>query len=344
MHENHKKGISRLRRSVAAFLGALLLLGGSAMAAGTPGQGTVRMLVPVGHTVGIKLYARGVLVVGLPEGATPARRCGLETGDVILQCCGTAVTSTEQFQLMLQSSGGGSIELQIRRNSDCRTLSVTPEENESGVYAIGAWIRDSMAGIGTITYYDPENGTFGALGHGINDVDTAQLMPFSSGTILPSTVKTVKKGACGSAGQLKGDFELTAELGTLYANTECGIFGRTEAFSNLGEALPIAKNSDVHVGPAIIRCNVEGNCVRDYRVEITKLFRDSSDSRDLLLEVTDPELLALTGGIVQGMSGSPIIQNGRIVGAVTHVLVNDPTRGYGIFIENMLEAAGGGNG
>ena len=140
-----------MRRSIAAFCGALLLLGGSAMAAETPGQGNTRMLVPVGHTVGIKLYARGVLVVGLPEGATPARRCGLETGDVILQCSGTAVTPTEQFQSMLQSSGGEVMELQIRRNSACRTLAVKPEENESGVYAIGAWIRDSMAGIGTIT-------------------------------------------------------------------------------------------------------------------------------------------------------------------------------------------------
>ena len=151
MYENNKKGTSRLRRSIAAFCGALLLLGGSAMAAETPGQGNTRMLVPVGHTVGIKLYARGVLVVGLPEGATPARRCGLETGDVILQCSGTAVTPTEQFQSMLQSSGGEVMELQIRRNSACRTLAVKPEENESGVYAIGAWIRDSMAGIGTIT-------------------------------------------------------------------------------------------------------------------------------------------------------------------------------------------------
>ena len=340
MHENQKNRISRLRRSIAAFCGALLLFSVSAMAAESPGKGTTRMLVPVGHTVGIKLYARGVLVVGLPEGATPARRCGLETGDVILQCCGTAVTSTEQFQSMLQSSGGSSVELQIRRNSVCRTLAVTPEENESGVYAIGAWIRDSMAGIGTVTYYDPENGTFGALGHGINDVDTAQLMPFSSGTILPSTVKTVKKGTCGSAGQLKGDFELTSQLGTLYANTDCGIFGRMDVPEELGDALPVAESSDIHVGAAVIRCNVEGDRVRDYRVEITKLFHDSSDPRDMLLEVTDPELLALTGGIVQGMSGSPIIQNGKLIGAVTHVLVNDPTRGYGIFIENMLEAAG----
>ena len=336
----HEKNKNKIRRRVLAFCSALLLLGGSsALAAEPTGQGTARMLIPVGHTVGIKVYARGVLVVGLPDGATPARQGGLETGDVILECCGTAVTSSEQFQTMLQSSGGRAVELQIRRNSACRTIEVTPAENEQGVYAIGAWIRDSMAGIGTITYYDPETGQFGALGHGINDVDTAQLIPFSTGTILPSTVKAVKKGTCGSAGQLKGDFELSAELGTLYANTACGIFGRTNALAASGEAIPTASADEIRTGPAVIRCNVAGDDVREYRVEIKKLFENASDPRDMLLEVTDPELLSLTGGIVQGMSGSPILQNGRIVGAVTHVLINDPTRGYGIFIENMLEAA-----
>ena len=332
MHENEQKGI--FRRIIAVLCGVLLLCGTASAE-----TGTTRMLVPVGHTVGIKLYARGVLVVGLPEGSTPARRGGLETGDVILQCCGTAVTSTEQFQSMLQSSDGETVELQIRRNAVCRTLAVTPEENEAGGYTIGAWIRDSMAGIGTITYYDPITGEFGALGHGVNDVDTAQLMPFSTGAILPSTVKSVKKGACGAAGQLKGDFVLTAELGKLYANTECGIFGRMDQRMELGKALPVAKNSEIHVGDAVILCNVEGDCVREYKVKITKLLPQSEDPRDLLLEITDPELLALTGGIVQGMSGSPIIQDGKLVGAVTHVLVNDPTRGYGIFIENMLTAA-----
>ena len=337
MHEKNKKGILR---SFVAFCSALLLLGGSsALAAGAAEQGTTRMLIPVGHTVGIKMYARGVLVVGLPDGATPARQSGLETGDVILECSGTAVTSSEQFQSMLQSSGGRPVELQIRRNSSNHTVEVTPAENESGIYAIGAWIRDSMAGIGTITYYDPETGQFGALGHGITDVDTAQLMPFSSGTILPSTVKAVKKGVCGSAGQLKGDFELSEELGTLCANTACGIFGQTDALEETGEAIPVASADEIRTGPAVIRCNVTGDDVREYRVEIKKLFENASDPRDMLLEVTDQELLSLTGGIVQGMSGSPIIQDGKLVGAVTHVLVNDPTRGYGIFIENMLEAA-----
>ena len=341
MYECGKTRKSIFLRSTAAFCAALLLFGSSALAA-EDGSTAPRTLIPVGHTVGIKMYAHGVLVVDLPEGTTPARQCGLKKGDVILQCGGTAVTSTEQFQAMLQDSCGTAVELEVRRSGDRRTVSVTPEETADGGYAIGAWIRDSMAGIGTVTYYDPETGNFGALGHGINDVDTRQLMPFASGEILPSSVKAVKRGESGSAGQLKGDFDLTSSLGILYANTECGVFGRADGplLPEMGEALPVASAEEICTGPAVIRCNVEGDRVADYAVEIVRLFDDPGDPRDLLLKVTDPQLLTLTGGIVQGMSGSPIIQDGRIVGAVTHVLVNDPTRGYGIFIENMLDAAG----
>ena len=342
MHEKHQKKTFRLRRGMAVFCAALMLCTGRGLAAGGSGESETghRMLVPVGHTVGIKLYARGVLVVGLPDGATPARVCGLEEGDVILRCSGTAVTSSEHFQSLLQTSGGAALELEVRGSGGSRTVSVTPREND-GVYCIGAWIRDSMAGIGTVTYYDPATGVFGALGHGINDTDTAQLMPFSSGSILPSSVKTIKKGVRGAAGQLKGEFDLTGELGTLYANTVCGVFGRTESDvpELTGDALPAARAEEIQTGPAVIRCNVEGDRVAEYSVELLRLFDEPDDPRDLLLKVTDPALLNLTGGIVQGMSGSPIIQDGKLVGAVTHVLLNDPTRGYGISIETMLAAA-----
>ena len=192
-----------------------------------------------------------------------------------------------------------------------------------------------MAGIGTVTYYDPDTNTFGALGHGITDGDTAALMPFGNGSILPSTVKAVKKGTCGSAGELRGNFDLTEELGQLYANTSCGIFGTVTDGCVLtdGEALPVGQPEE---GPAVIRCNVSGDAVREYTVEILKKIPDAADGRELVLSVTDPELIAATGGIVQGMSGSPIIQNGKLVGAVTHVLLSDPTKGYGISVETML--------
>ena len=281
---------------------------------------SVKELVPVGHTVGIKLFSRGVLVVKLPEDSTPAKACGLRTGDVIVRCGGTAVRSSEQFRSLLQKTGQQSTDLQGRRNGKSMTLSVCPEETEQGTYSIGAWIRDSMAGIGTVTYYDPATGTFGALGHGITDTDTAQLMPFSSGSVLPSTVKAVKRGEIGSA----------------------GVFGRLEADSaswQQGKALPVASPSEVAAGPATILANVQGDEVRAYDVEILKIVSNSGDGRELVLSVTDPDLIAATGGIVQGMSGSPILQNGKFVGAVTHVLLNDPTKGYGIFLETMLNAA-----
>ena len=295
----------------------------------------------MGHTVGIKLFSRGVLVVKLPDGQTPARECGLQTGDVIVKCGGISVQSTEQFQQLLQERRSAATDLQVSRNGRQLELSVSPEKNEQGAYSIGAWIRDSMAGIGTVTYYDPATGAFGALGHGIADVDTAQLMPFSSGSILPSTVKAVKKGEAGSAGELRGDFDLSSDLGTLYANTQSGVFGHLETDAScwdVGEALPVARADEVVPGKATILSNVEGDEICAYDIEILSA-GTSADGRDMVLRVTDPELIAATGGIVQGMSGSPILQNGKFVGAVTHVLLNDPTKGYGIFLETMLKSA-----
>ena len=333
-------------RGGAALLLALLLctapFGAGVTASAAGSESSARMLVPVGHTIGIKLFARGVLVVKLSDGGTPAKDCGLQTGDVIVKCGGVSVTSTEQFQTLLQENGGDATDLQIRRGGESMTLEVEPRPNDQGQYAIGAWIRDSMAGIGTMTYYDPATGAFGALGHGITDVDTAQLMPFSSGSILPSTVKAVKKGASGAAGELWGDFDMTRDLGTLSANTASGVFGTVEESDfteSLTGALPVAKASEVRTGPAVILSNVEGDHVAEYDVEILQIVEGSADGRDLVISVTDPELIAATGGIVQGMSGSPILQDGRLVGAVTHVLIDDPQRGYGILAENMVSCA-----
>ena len=295
-------------RGGTALLLALLLCG--AVGAGAAEMTDTRMLVPVGHTVGIKLFSRGVVVVKLSEGGTPAKAGGLQTGDVIVKCAGSSVT-----------------------------LSVEPEQNERGVYGIGAWIRDSMAGIGTMTYYDPATGAFGALGHGIADVDTAQLMPFSNGSILPSTVKAVKKGESGAAGELRGDFDLTGDLGDLYANTSNGIFGILEADDYspvLGDAVPVGR---AQTGPAVIRSNVQGDTVEEFDIEIVSVTSTGSDGRDMVISVKDPDLISATGGIVQGMSGSPILQDGQLVGAVTHVLLNSPQKGYGISIQRMLATA-----
>ena len=336
----------QMLRWAAAFLLAILLTASvSALAKEETVQSTdsPRYLIPVGHTVGIKLFSKGVLVVKLTEGGTPARACGLQTGDVIVRCGGTAVQSTEQFQTLLQKCGQETTDLQVRRGGRQVTLAVSPEQNAQGTYSIGAWIRDSMAGIGTVTYYDPATGAFGALGHGITDTDTAQLMPFARGSILPSAVKAVKRGRAGAAGELRGDFDLSGNLGDLCANTSCGVFGTMKEDCvrwQEGKALPTARNDEIKPGAATILANVEGDTVREYEIEILKTIPNAADGRDMVISVTDPELIAATGGIVQGMSGSPILQDGKIVGAVTHVLLNDPCKGYGISIETMLNAAG----
>lgn len=305
-----------------------------------------RLLVPVGKTVGIKLFARGVMVVGLTDvttaegSASPAKECGLKTGDIITKINGEQVNSIEEVQDILQDSGG-SLEIQASRNGKQMELTTQAAACAAdGSYKLGAWIRDSMAGIGTVTFYDPETGLFAALGHGINDVDTGLLMPLQSGAIMPSSVTGLLPGEKGSPGALHGSFELTTDLGRLTANTDCGIFGQLETDCFSGEAMEVASRGEVKTGEATILTNVEGETVEEYTIEILRIYPDSGEhTQSMMLRVTDQRLLDKTGGILQGMSGSPIIQDGKLVGAVTHVLINDPTRGYGIFIENMLDAA-----
>ena len=328
MDERRRK---RSRRHGAAACVALvfalsaLLVPAGAVSAPDPG-GETQLLVPVGKAIGVKLFAEGVLVVGLSENegaVSPAKKGGMKAGDLILTMNDVTIGSTEHLQSLLAENG--------------------EREAAFGVCRLGAWIRDSMAGIGTVTFYDPQTGAFAALGHGITDVDTGKLMPLSRGSVMAASVKAVKRGASGSPGELRGDFDLTRDLGLLYANTECGIFGvlpqenRPEA---VGEAIPVARRTEVRTGKAVILANCRGNEVCAYEIEIEKLYGGSAPTRNLLLRVTDPALIALTGGIVQGMSGSPIVQDGKLVGAVTHVLLDDPQRGYGIFAENMLSASG----
>ena len=333
----HIPAARRLAAWLLAAVFSLSLCAQSAWAA--PAASAERTVIPLGKAVGIKLFAAGVLVVGLADGDTPARTCGLRQGDIITAMDGTAIDSTEQVQSLLAEAAGQETTLTVRRGSSTLALSACARPSAGGAWQLGAWIRDSMAGIGTLTYYDPATGQYGALGHGITDVDTAQLMPFADGSILPSTVKAVKKGTAGSAGELKGDFDLTADLGDLYANTNCGVFGTLDAADHaavLGEAVP---TGTAKAGPAVIRANVRGDTVEEYAIEILKVIPNASDGREMVISVTDPELIAVTGGIVQGMSGSPILQEGKLVGAVTHVLLNDPCKGYGISMETMLRAA-----
>lgn len=358
MKEEHQKSAALAGTAfwVAAALVLTFLLGITLLGTGARAHEAVpamaadqpRMLVPVGRAVGIKLFADGVMVVGLAQNEgdgddiSPARACGLRAGDVITHINSEEVSTIEEVRQVLQESEGGELTISAMRGEKQLQLTTEAKEAEDGTYQLGAWIRDSMAGIGTVTWYDPSTGCFGALGHGITDVDTTLLMPLQSGSIMYASVSGVQKGAQGAPGQLRGAFEVTRDMGQLSANTSQGVYGQLTDLSLVEglEPMEVAQRSQVKVGDATILANVSGETVEEYAVKIVRVYPDSEDSRELMLEVTDPRLLEATGGIVQGMSGSPILQDGRIVGAVTHVLINDPTRGYGILAETMLETAG----
>ncbi|MBR7150276.1 MAG: SpoIVB peptidase [Oscillospiraceae bacterium] len=342
MDESKKtKRRRRVAGTVSEFFAATLIFTAAVPARAFERQ-EQRMLIPVGKAVGVKLFSEGVMVVALSEEESAAKKSGVKVGDILLAMNGQEIESIEQLTELVQENGDSAACLTLQRSGRTKELELIPRQDAEGVYRLGAWIRDSMAGIGTVTYVDPKNGAFAALGHAVTDVDTGKVMPLAHGAIMPAAVKAVKRGASSAPGELRGDFDLTKDLGSLYKNTPSGIFGTMDhaaATESFGEALPIAEKDEIATGAATILANCDGNEVQEYHVEIEKIYAGNQPTRNLLLRVTDERLLALTGGIVQGMSGSPILQNGRIVGAVTHVLVNDPTRGYGIFIENMLEAA-----
>ncbi len=315
-----KKQIIRL------LTAACLALACSISAAALP-----KTLIPGGCTIGVKLYTQGLVVTGF-ESRSAAKAAGLKKGDVIIQVDGEAVHTAAALRECLEEE---QVILKILRNGREAEFCVRPNGNQ-----IGAYVRDSLAGIGTVTYYDPDTGAFGALGHGVSDSETKMLLPVEAGVVVESSVADVKKGRDGAPGELKGSFDVNTILGKVERNAERGIFGTLDV-PIPGTPLPVAEAGEAEPGPAEIWANVDGREVRSYSVEILRIYPHADETgRNLLLEVTDPALLATTGGIVQGMSGSPIIQNGRLLGAVTHVLVNDSAKGYGIFIENMLDVAG----
>ena len=292
-----------------------------------------RMLVPVGKVVGLRVSEGSVTVVAFDQAlGQPAIDAGLQIGDDIQKIDGTPIDSAQDLHDALARSDGR-VTLTLERRGRAHEIAVEPAITTQGP-RLGVFIREGISGIGTVTYYEPGSGTFGALGHGVSDA-RGQLAQMRQGSIYPATVSSVRPGRSGKPGQLDGTLTDHTGIGTLRTNCQYGIFGTCEKFP--GEALPVGQ---AQVGSAQILSNISGQEVASFSVEILKVCSpDNSNGRDLVLQVTDEALLETTGGIVAGMSGSPIIQDGKLVGAVTHVLVNDPTRGYGIFIENMLDAA-----
>ena len=299
-----------------------------------------------GTPFGIKLYTKGVLVVGLSDVDTaagkvnPAAAAGVCVGDTILAINGQAVETGDAVGALIRASGGKKVTLRLERDGVEFDAAFTPVKAAGEeAYRAGLWVRDSAAGIGTLTFYNPADGTFGGLGHPVCDVDTGERMSLSGGEIVPARIFGITKGKAGKPGELKGCFD-TGSWGTLTKNSDNGLYGSLTAYPFGWQTMAVAHRQQVQEGAAQIVCTVGGTRPKAYDAVIEKVRYGGADStRNLVIRVTDPALREATGGIVQGMSGSPIVQNGKLVGAVTHVLVDDPTRGYGIFAENMLETA-----
>ena len=303
-------------------------------------------LVPCGEVFGVKFFTRGVMVIKLSDIETkdgyvsPAKKCGLKTGDIILNLDGKEINTVEEMSAVVESSKGREMAVVFERDGEKKAGVLTPALSLSDrKYKTGIWVRDSTAGIGTMTYYNPETKSFAGLGHGICDVDTGELMPLLRANVVDVEVNDIIKGKKGSPGELKGIFDST-KRGVLTQNTKKGVFGvMDEVPVESGQEMQIGLNDEVQKGKAFIMCQLDKDGVCNYEVEIETIDKDDKEGKNFSIRVTDEKLIEKTGGIVQGMSGSPIIQNGKLIGAVTHVFVNDPTKGYGIFIENMLAEA-----
>jgi stage IV sporulation protein B len=309
------------------------------------------VLYPGGQPIGVKLNTKGVLVVALSDIKTkegkitsPAAAAGIQIGDNIIEINDIDMKNSEQTQSQISNCEGKNLKVLIeRKGQQIETIIKPVKSSEDSNYKIGLWIRDSTAGVGTLTFYDEKTGMFAALGHPITDVDTGTILNINSGEIVSSSIISVKKGLRGNPGELKGIFvNEETTLGQIFKNTECGVFGKsTKILTNkASKPLKVALRNEIKEGSAQMLTTIDGGEPKFYHIEIEKLLsQDSPGPKSMIIKVTDPVLLEKTGGIVQGMSGSPIIQDNKIVGAVTHVLINKPDVGYGIYIEWMLKDA-----
>ena len=286
-----------------------------------------------GDAVGIKLLATGVLVVGVDR-----QDIGIEIGDIILEVNGTKIESNDELIKFVNESNGNNLDLKINRQGKEFNTSVTPNyDNLANAYKLEMWVKDSSAGVGTITFYDKKSGKFGALGHAVTETKENYILPITSGGITKTEIYSVKKGIAKVPGELKGT--LTNDtLGDISGNTDKGVYGKVYDTSSINKAsIEVLPKSKIKEGKASIFCTLDDNEIKEYSIEIEKVLLTSSGNKNMIIKITDEKLLEKTGGIIQGMSGSPIVQDGKLVGAVTHVFLNDPTKGYGVFIENMIE-------
>lgn len=296
-----------------------------------------------GVPFGVKMFASGTLVVGFSDLSTvsgshnPAKEAGLCIGDVILSVDGSPVHSNQDISAALGRAEGRALTIRYRRDgAETETTLVPVLDNTTNTWRAGMWVRDSSAGIGTLTFYDPDSGGFGGLGHAISDGDTGQSLTLLSGEVAKVEITGYEKGSPGTPGQLKGQFN-SVDWGQIYANADTGVYGHLDSPTE-ENPWPVANSQEVEPGTAQMITTIEGRTPQTYTIKIERVSLSEADpNRNMIIRITDPRLLEATGGIIQGMSGSPILQNGKLVGAVTHVLINDPTRGYAIFAQTMLE-------
>lgn len=301
-------------------------------------------VVPIGKVIGLKLYTNGVLIVGMTEieGEKPYEYTGLKEGDTILEVNNIEIDSIESLKEIVNKSKGEELELKYLRDGTVSVSNIKPAKTNEDEYKLGLWVRDAATGVGTITYYEPTSRKFAALGHGIVDVDTEKLIDIESGQVVTSNIVSIKKGEKGVPGEIKGTIMNQSDIGEVTENTEFGIYGNLTDITSLNlnaeNAVDIALRNEIKSGKAKILCTIENGVTKEYDIEIKKIYtNNNSDNKSMLIKVTDEELLNKTGGIIRGLSGAPILQDGKFCGAVTHVLVSDPTMGYGVFADLMLK-------
>lgn len=305
-------------------------------------------VVPIGSAIGMKLYTKGVLVVGMSqiddennEKVKPYEESGIKQGDMILSINNKEVTSTNELIEAVNSGNGEEVNIKYERDNQTRETSIKPAKSNED-YKLGLWVRDVAAGVGTLTFYEPSTNTFMALGHGISDIDTEQIVEISAGELITAKILSISKGEKGKPGEIHGTITNGKEIGKIYKNTNFGVYGtvtnKSYLSADLKNELEVASRDEIKTGEAEIICQLDNGKQENYKIEIEKIYKNNNfDNKSMLIKITDKRLIEKTGGIIQGMSGAPVIQNGKFIGAVTNVLVNDPTRGYCVFADIMIK-------
>ena len=301
-------------------------------------------VIPLGKAIGMKMYTKGVLVVGMSEieGKKPYENSGIEAGDTIVEINNTKINSTDELIECVNNAKDTTLEVKYISENEEKVVNMVPAKTSKNEYKLGLWVRDATAGVGTLTFYEPSTGNFASLGHGINDVDTLELIDISNGELVTTNILDIVKGINGTPGEIRGSIDNGITLGKIYKNTDFGVYGNISNVGKLNleksEEMEVANRSEIKTGKAEIMCELENGKIETYEIEIQKLFLENNkNNKSMLIKITDDKLIEKTGGIIQGMSGAPIIQNGKFVGAVTHVLVNDSRTGYAVFADLMIK-------